>query len=128
MACSQDRLLGESPRECQKIEHRVAEARQAFVAEILVDERGFLGADVVENGELRGRWADGVLQGQGHDDFRSDAWSQVVDINVAEGLENLFAFFGKRVELSHVALQFGIGVLAQIHVPDAAVVGEEGVD
>jgi len=41
-------------RECQEIEHRICKARQAFVAEILVDERGFLGLDVVEDGELCG--------------------------------------------------------------------------
>ena len=30
--------------------------------------------------------------------------------------------------MPHVGLQLGVGILAQIHVPDAAVVGEEGVE
>ena len=98
------------------------------MAEILVDEWGFLGLDVVEDGELRGWRADGVLQGQGHDDLRSDAWGQVVDIDVAEGFKNLFPRFGKGIEMPHVGLQLGVGVFAEIHVPDAAVVGEEGVE
>ena len=114
-------------RECQEIENGICEARQAFVAEILVDERGFFGLDVVEDGELRGWRADGVLQGQGHDDLCSDAWGEVMDIDVAECFENLFAFFGKGIEMPHVGLQLGVGVFAQVHVPDAAVVGEEGV-
>lgn len=81
-------------RECKKIEHGVCEARQAFVAEILVDEWSFLGADVVEDGELGGGRADGVLQGQGHDDLCSDARGEVVDIDVAEGFKNFVSCFG----------------------------------
>ena len=64
------------------------------MAEILVDEWSFLGLDVVEDGELRGWRADGVLQGQGHDNLCADAWGEVVDIDVAEGFENLLARFG----------------------------------
>lgn len=98
------------------------------MAEILVDEGGFLGLDVVEDGELRGWRADGVLQGEAHDDFGSDAWSEVVDIDVAEGFKNLFARFGEGIEMPHVGLQLGVGVLAEVHIPHAQVVGEEGVD
>ena len=115
-------------RECQEIENGICEARQAFVAEILVDERGFLGADVVENGELCGWRADGVLQGQGHDDLCADAWGEVVDIDVAEGFKNLLARFGKGIEMPHVGLQLGVGVFAEVHIPHAQVVGEEGVE
>jgi hypothetical protein len=82
------------PRECQEIKNRIREAWQAFVSEILVDERGFLGLDVVEDGELRGWRADGVLQGQGHDDFCADAWGEVVNIDVAEGFKNFVSCFG----------------------------------
>ena len=98
------------------------------MAEILVDERGFLGADVVEDGELRGWRADGVLQGQGHDDLRADAWGEVVDIDVAEGFENLFPCFGKWIEMPHVGFQLGVGVLAEVHIPHAQVVGEDWVE
>ena len=80
--------------ECQEIKNGIREARQAFVSEILVDERGFLGLDIVEDGELRGWRADGVLQGQGHDNLCADAWGEVVDIDVAEGFKNFVSCFG----------------------------------
>ena len=112
----------------QKIEHRVGEAGQAFVAEVLVDEGGFLGADVVEDGELGGGRADGVLECEGHDDFAGDAWGEVVDIDVAEGFKNLLPRFGEGIEMPHVGFQFGVGVLAEVHIPHAQVVGEEGVE
>ncbi len=79
----------------QERERLVGKAGEGFVAEILIEQARFFGADGVVDGELRVGRADRGLEREGHQDLGADARSEVVDINVAERFKKSGAVFGE---------------------------------
>src|SRR5712691_7137402 len=111
----------------QESEDPVRERGQCLMREIRIDDEVLRRSDLVVCGELSRRSADGVHQPDRHQYAGLDPGSQVLNVYVAKGGEDLVAALVSGIEPTEELPQLGVGFDIEVHLPGALVITEEWV-
>ena len=76
---------------------------------------------------LTGRGADLIHEATGHEGFCLDALADILDINVAQCIKYLFFSLMEWVVVAKVIAQFLIGILVEVHIPNALIITKKRI-